>query len=106
MADIKPLLTLCDKDDSVLVIIDIQQRLSAAMPEKIVRKVIMDTKFLIESATLLNIPIIISEQYSKGLGVTVTELSNVLPKNSKTVDKTCFSCASNKDFFYCVKSFK
>ena len=104
MADIKPLLTLCDKDDSVLVIIDIQQRLSAAMPEKIVRKVITDTKFLIESATLLNIPIIITEQYSKGLGLTVSELSDVLPKNSKAVDKTCFSCASSKDFSTALKA--
>lgn len=98
MAAIKNLLTLCNRDDSVLVIIDIQQRLSAAMPEKIVQKVIADTSLLIQSATLLNIPIIVSEQYSKGLGKTVSELSTLLAKTSQVVDKYCFSCASNEEF--------
>lgn len=104
MPETKKLLSLCNRDDSVLVIIDIQQRLSAAMPEKIVTKVIADTQFLIQSATLLNIPTIVSEQYPKGLGATVPELKDLLPVTTQVKEKTCFSCASNLDFKKTLKA--
>ena len=91
-------LPLCDKDNSVLVVIDIQQRLAAAMPEKILNGVIQKTQFLISAAKLLNIPIVVSEQYPKGLGSTLPELSEQISSYSKIVEKTCFSCASSQPF--------
>jgi len=89
-------LPLCDSHKSVLVVIDIQQRLAEAMPEKILKQVIANTAFLIQSAKLLDIPVIISEQYPKGLGSTVTELTTL--ENAHIIEKTCFSCADSKAF--------
>lgn len=96
------ILPLCDRNNSVLVVIDIQQKLAAAMPDKIMEKVITDTQLLIKAATLLKIPVLISEQYPTGLGSTVDALE--LPENTQVIDKTCFSCASNKEFKAALKA--
>lgn len=88
--------TLCNSHDSVLVVIDIQQRLASVMPEKILKRIIASTQFLIQSAELLNIPVIVTEQYPKGLGTTVSDLE--LTNNSQVIEKTCFACTANDDF--------
>lgn len=98
------LLPLCDRNNSVLVIIDIQQKLAAAMPDKIMQKVIADTQLLIKSATLLNIPVLVSEQYPAGLGSTLDELSSSLDSKTQVIDKTCFSCVSNQKFKDALKA--
>jgi len=90
--------SLCDGSENVLVVIDIQQRLASVMPEKVLKQVIENTQFLIQCASHLNIPVIISEQYPKGLGSTLSELLDQLPSNVQSVEKTCFSCASNTEF--------
>jgi len=99
-----PLASLCDRNNSVLVVIDIQQKLSAAMPEKIMEKVIADTQLLIQAASLLNIPVLVSEQYPAGLGATVSELGDNLPETTQVIDKTCFSSASNQKFKDALKA--
>lgn len=104
MSDKEPLLPLCDRNNSVLVIVDIQDRLSSAMPDKIVAKVIADTQFLIQAAKLIDIPILVSEQYPKGLGSTLNELTTNLPPTATVIEKTCFSCASNADFKKTLKA--
>lgn len=98
------LLPLCDRNNSVLVIIDIQQKLAAAMPDKIMQKVIADTQLLIKAATLLNIPVLVSEQYPAGLGSTLDELSTSLDAKTQAIDKTCFSCVSNQKFKDALKA--
>lgn len=104
MSSTETTLPLCDRNNSVLVIIDIQQKLAAAMPEKIMEKVTTDAQLLIKTAALLNIPIIVSEQYPKGLGSTLDELSTNLPPTAQVIDKTCFSCASNQNFKAALKA--
>ncbi len=88
--------TLCDSSDSVLVVIDIQQRLAAAMPEKILNKVVENTQLLLRSAELLNVPVIVSEQYPKGLGPTVNTLE--MTDDCHLIEKTCFACTANHHF--------
>ena len=97
-------LPLCDRNNSVLVIIDIQQKLAAAMPEKIMEKVIADTQLLIKAAALLNIPVLVSEQYPTGLGSTLDQLSTQLAATTQVIDKTCFSCVSNQKFKDALKA--
>ncbi|WIV12642.1 isochorismatase family protein [Proteiniborus sp. MB09-C3] len=62
------------QDEAVLMIIDIQERLVPAMKHG--KKVIDNTNILINIAQKLNIPIIGTEQYPKGLGKTVPEISD------------------------------
>jgi len=60
-------------EDTVLMLIDIQEKLVLAMPYG--QKVIQNANILITAADKLNIPIIVTEQYPKGLGKTVAQLS-------------------------------
>jgi nicotinamidase-related amidase len=55
-----------------LVLVDLQERLLAAMPAAAI--VVAEAQFLAEAARLLGIPIAITEQYPHGLGATVAGL--------------------------------
>lgn len=89
---------ICHVENSILLIIDIQERLASAMPSNILDDVIKNTNILVQAANELGIPVIHSEQYPKGLGNTVTSITDNLAKNSHNITKTSFSC-SNADGF-------
>lgn len=59
-------------EESLLLVIDIQERLAAAMSHG--PQVIERTGILLQVAKALNLPVIVTEQYPKGLGSTVAEL--------------------------------
>lgn len=75
-----------NREDTVLLVIDIQERLVPVMEYK--DQVINNNKILINAAKEMNFPILATEQYPKGLGRTVPELldlideKNVFAKNS------------------------
>ena len=94
---------LCNHDDSVLVVIDIQERLCSVMPDKILKKVSENTELLIQAASLLEIPVLLSEQYPKGLGYTLANITSCLPATAQTIEKTCFSCAGDQSFIEALK---
>lgn len=89
---------LCDAEKSQLVVIDIQQRLAAAMPEKVIARVKANNAILLQAANLLEVATISSEQYPKGLGPTVEDLEAHLPDTTRCVEKTCFACTGESDF--------
>jgi nicotinamidase-related amidase len=76
-----------------LLVIDMQVRLGAAMPEKVWKKALKNTQILLKAAEVLEIPVIVTEQYSKGLGPTDASLESALPKGTETLEKMDFSCA-------------
>lgn len=76
---------------SCLLVVDIQEKLAPAIHEKEV--LIQNSKWLIEIASILGITIMTSEQYPQGIGHTIDELREVLPKD-KYMEKTHFSCMS------------
>lgn len=80
-----------DKEDTVLVVIDIQDRLMNAMPDR--EKVYKNTGILLQAAQQLKIPVIVSEQYPRGLGSTVAVIKEHL-NDYEYIEKTSFSvCA-------------
>jgi nicotinamidase-related amidase len=83
------------KDEAVLVIVDIQEKLAAVMGDR--QKVTDNCLHLIEIARLLHIPIILSEQYPRGLGHTVREIKEALPAY-EPVEKLAFSCCGRPAF--------
>ena len=89
---------LCHAEQSQLLIIDIQERLASAMPEKVIDKVIKNNNILLQAASELGIPVIHSEQYPQGLGNTVSAMAKNLPANSQSVTKTSFSCSGSEEF--------
>jgi isochorismate hydrolase len=88
------------RDDSLLVIVDIQERLAVAMSEK--DRVVTNTLHLIESAKLLGVPLLITEQYPKGLGPTVPEVRNAV-QTYAPIEKITFSCCGEKFFMEAVQ---
>ena len=68
-----------NSEDAVLIVVDIQERLVPVM--KYGKNVIENTNILIAIAKDLGIPIIVTEQYPKGLGQTVPELRSNLEGN-------------------------
>lgn len=84
------------KDDTILVIVDIQEKLFPHIHEN--EKLINNCKKLIEGFKALNVPIIITEQYTKGLGVTLKEIQDVLEENYKPIEKIDFSCCGSSQF--------
>ena len=89
---------LCQSQHSQLLIIDIQERLAAVMPGKVLEKVIQNNAILLQAAKQLNIPVVRSEQYPKGLGNTLEGISAHLPADTTVIEKTCFSCVDAEGF--------
>lgn len=89
---------LCHAQHSQLLIIDIQERLASAMPAEVLDNVIKNNNILLHAANELDIPVIHSEQYPKGLGNTVPQIAEQLLDTSSSVTKTSFAC-SNTDGF-------
>jgi len=61
-----------------LLLVDWQERLLAAMPAELAQRALRNAVLLVEAARRLGLPVILSEQYPKGLGHTVPQLSAAL----------------------------
>ena len=89
------------KQDAILVIIDIQERLAAVMGER--QKVITNCLHLINAAGLLQIPVLITEQYPKGLAPTVNEIKDTSEIN-ETIEKIAFNACKEPNFITRISS--
>lgn len=75
-------------DNTLLLIIDIQTKLVPAMPDA--TDYLNNVTFLLKGLADLPIKKVVTEQYPKGLGSTVSELTPYL-KNTPVYAKTCFN---------------
>jgi nicotinamidase-related amidase len=82
-------------DTTALLLIDFQERLFPVMHNK--EKLLNNVIKLIKGAQALEIPIIATEQYPKGLGPTIPEIKALIP-DLKAVEKVCFSCCDDIAF--------
>lgn len=83
-------------DRSVLLLIDLQERLSPAIHEG--AQVLEHTLWLTRVAQRLGVPVICTEQYPQGLGPTLPALRALLPE-SAMVEKIHFSAVPEADIF-------
>jgi len=81
--------------DSVLVVIDMQERLVPAMQAP--ARTIKNARLLLQAAQKTDVPAILTEQYPKGLGHTIPEIANAAG-NSRIVPKMHFSCMEEMEF--------
>jgi nicotinamidase-related amidase len=80
-----------DPRSSVLLVVDVQERLASAMPPPAVERLVASTLLLLEGARLLGVPVLASEQYPKGLGPTIPALGEKLrAMGVAPVDKITF----------------
>jgi len=78
-------------EDCTLMVIDIQERLYDAMEEGFREVLLKNSTILLESAAVFGIPLIVSEQYPKGLGPTVPEVKSRIGAAPR-YEKLTFSC--------------
>jgi len=84
-----------DKNNAVLLVVDIQDKLAAAMKQR--EKVVENTLHLIELAKTFDMPVVVTEQYPRGLGSTVPEIKEALPAYAP-IEKLTFNCCGVPDF--------
>jgi isochorismate hydrolase len=89
-----------DQGNTALLIIDIQERLAAVMKMK--EAVVNNCLHLIELSKMLSIPIIVTEQYSKGLGPTAEPIRNAL-SGYRPIEKLTFSCCDEPLFLNAIR---
>ena len=79
------------KEDCLLLVIDIQERLIPVIHQY--EEVIRNANILLKGMEILGVPVIITEQYPKGLGNTCKEI--LLGEDAKVMEKITFSCLAN-----------
>jgi isochorismate hydrolase len=89
--------TKIEREQSVLIVIDVQELLMKKMDPEIGKNVIQNIQTLLAFAKEMAIPILITEQYPKGLGKTVPEIKMELGP-LPPIEKVSFSCCEVKAF--------
>ncbi|HEY7099278.1 MAG TPA: hydrolase [Terriglobales bacterium] len=91
---------LLEPDQAALVVVDIQEKLLPPIFER--ERLLRNTQLLIRLAGILELPVLVTTQYCKGLGSTVAEIASLLPKSSP-IDKLMFSCFGSDEFRHSLK---
>jgi nicotinamidase-related amidase len=81
----------------VLVVVDVQERLFNAMDAERRDDMVANVKILVSAARRLYVPVLVTEQYPKGLGRTLPELRSLLG-DTPPFEKTAFSCCGADGF--------
>jgi nicotinamidase-related amidase len=83
------------RDNCTGLIIDVQERLLPVMADKEI--LVANCRKLVEGLQILGIPLVFTQQYSKGLGQTISEISSLqLPFSY--IEKNTFSCLDEPVF--------
>jgi nicotinamidase-related amidase len=92
---------ILDRDKTALVVVDFQEAFREAIPDY--KGVSKNISIAIRGFEVLSLPIIITEQYPKGLGKTAKEILDILSSNTKIIEKTAFSSCGEVGFLQELK---
>ncbi len=84
------------RENSMLLIVDMQDKLFGAMDTENQKELIKNNIIMIETAKTYGLPVVVSEQYSKGLGKTITPIAERI-SDIMTHEKMTFDCLRDKD---------
>jgi nicotinamidase-related amidase len=88
-----------DPKRAALLIVDVQERLAAAMPTEALAALERNVAILVELARRLNLPVVLSEQYPKGLGPTLSAIAtSATSANARRIEKLEFGCTDAPAF--------
>ena len=94
---------MLSSDKVVMVVVDVQERLIPHIWEK--EKIIKNMQILIKGMEILNVPILLTEQYPEGLGETIPQIKKLLSDVSP-ISKMTFDCSNNKNFMDRINGLK
>ena len=80
---------ILDSKTTALIVVDIQEGFRNAIPDFAV--VASRASTAVRGFQILDVPVIVTEQYPKGLGPTAEEIHFVLPDDFEVFEKTAFS---------------
>lgn len=80
---------LLERDRSLLLVIDLQESYRGKLHRE--ESVIAASRRILEAAGILGVPVVVTEQYPKGLGATRGEIAEKLPAGAAVLEKTSFS---------------
>jgi len=84
------------RDNAIAVVVDVQERLFPHIHEH--AELAANIEKFIVGMQILNLPIIVTEQYVKGLGRTLPQLQTALADYYSPMEKISFSCCGEKEF--------
>ena len=84
------------REAAALAVIDMQEAFRPVMPD--FGEVASRIALAVEGARFLEIPVIVTEQYPKGLKHTAGEIIERLPAELRPIEKSCFSSCGAEDF--------
>jgi nicotinamidase-related amidase len=85
-----------EKDRTALIVVDVQEGFRKAIPD--FERVARATATLIQGAGIIGVPVVLTEQYPKGLGETAPEVADHLPEGTEPLEKVDFSAADADGF--------
>ncbi len=85
-----------DRSDAILVVVDVQERMMNAINNA--DQVIDNVTRLVAGCRELGLPVLVTEQYPKGLGATVQTVQEALGDAYKPLEKMSFSATRDLDF--------
>ncbi len=87
---------LLDRDAAVVVVIDVQEAYREVLFEY--ARVARAVAVLVQGAAALGVPVLVTEQYPKGLGHTAAEVAQHLPRGLGPIEKLTLSCCGTPLF--------
>ena len=81
---------LMSPEDTALLVIDVQEKLVAALPEG--KRIVWNIRRLLDGAIILGLPVLGTEQYPQGLGPTAPELAERLGPLPTKLTFSCGGC--------------
>ncbi|HET6347214.1 MAG TPA: isochorismatase family protein [Myxococcota bacterium] len=91
-----PDLSRLTRDSTAVLLVDVQEKLVPSMPPEVMAAVERNCGIWLQAAPILGLPVLVSEQYPKGLGPTVGSLRRLCPA-AIPLPKDCFSCADSPE---------
>ena len=85
-----------DRERAALVVVDVQEAFRKAIPG--FNAIAEAAAKLVQGADAIGIPLVVTEQYPKGLGHTVPEIAEHLPADVQPIEKLRFSAAEADGF--------
>lgn len=88
-------------EDTLALVVDFQERLMPVIKDN--NELLHNTEILIKGLKALKIPMIVTQQYTKGIGMTVPEIREAVGEDFSYYDKLTFSCADDETIMESIK---
>lgn len=86
---------LLHPDTSLLLVVDMQEKFAPVIEHY--DRLTEQCGILVQACRLLGVPVVVSEQYPKGLGHTVSPLKACLPADTVILEKVSFGCGRDAE---------